>query len=143
MTLPLLENYLNWVADPMPPPTRRLADLTFPAPSENTLPADGSRKLSRRLRFRRRRGKQPAFSANENSSSRMVDPATPLGPSANENLAHTDSSSAARPRSTSNRNSPFPGPQPGTSQSSRSALMKASPDLPVLPASTVSQVNNQ
>ena len=41
VTLQLLESYLNWVADPMPPPTRRLADLTSPAPSENTPPADG------------------------------------------------------------------------------------------------------
>ena len=30
VTLPLLESYLNWVADPMPPPTRRLDDLTSP-----------------------------------------------------------------------------------------------------------------
>ena len=121
MTLPLLESYLNWVADPMPPPTRRLADLTSPASSENTPPADGSRKLPRRLQPSRRRGKQPAFSANENSASRTVDPTTPLGPSANENLAH---SAATQLRSTANRNSPFPGPQPGTSRSPRSALMK-------------------
>ena len=85
VTLPLLESYLNWVADHMPPPTRRLADLTSPAPSENTPPADGSRKLPRRLRPRRRRGKQPAFSGNENSAFCVVDPTTPLGPSANEN----------------------------------------------------------
>ena len=124
VTLPLLESYLNWVADPMPPTTRRLADLTSPAPSENTPPADGSLKLPRRLRPRRRRGKQPAFSANENSASRLVNPATPLGPSANENSAHVDSSSATRPRSTANRNSPFPGPRPETSRSPRSALMK-------------------
>ena len=83
-----LESYLNWVPDPMPRPARRLADLTSPAPSENTLPRDISRKLPRRLRPRRRRGKQPAFSANQNSASRMADPATPLGPSANENSAH-------------------------------------------------------
>ena len=89
VTLPLLQSYLNWVADPMPPPTRRLADLTSPAPSENTPPADGSHKLPRRLRPRRHRGKQPSFSANENS-------------------AHVDSSSATRPRSTANRNSLFP-----------------------------------
>ena len=121
VTLPLLESHLNSVTDPMPPPTRRLADLTSPAPSENKPPADGSLKLPRCLRPRRRRGKQPAFSANENSASRMADPATPLGPSANENPAH---SSATRPRSTVNTNSPFPGPQPGTSRSPRSALMK-------------------
>ena len=105
----------------MPPPTRRLADLTSPASSENTPPADGSRKLPRCLRPRQRRGKQPAFSANENSASHVVDPATPLGPSANENSAP---SAATRLRSTANRNSPFPGPQPGTSRSPRSALVK-------------------
>ena len=135
MALPLLESYLNWVADPMPPPTRRLADLTSPASSENTPPMDGSRKLPRRLRPRRRRGKQPAFSANENSASRMVDPATPLGPSANENSAP---SAATRPRSTANRNSPFWN-QPVTQE----CFGEASSDLPVLSASTASQVNSQ
>ena len=49
-TLPPLESYLNWVPDPMPPPTRRLADLTSPAPSENAPSSDSSRKLPRRLR---------------------------------------------------------------------------------------------
>ena len=105
----------------MPPPTRRLADLISPASSENTPPVDSSRKLPRRLRPRRRRGKQLASSANENSASRVADPASLLGPSANENSA---SSVVTRPRSTANRNSPFPGPQPGTSWSPRSALMK-------------------
>ena len=119
VTRPPLESYLNWVPDPMPPPARHLADLTSPAPSENMPPRDISRKLPRRLRPRRRRGKQPAFSA-----SRVADPATPLGPSANENSAHVGSSSAARPRSTANGNSPFPGPQPGTSRSPKSASVK-------------------
>ena len=105
----------------MPPPTRRLDDLTSPASSENTPPVDSSRKLPRRLRPRRRRGKQSASSANENSASRVADPATPLGPSGNENSA---SSAVTRPRSTANRNLPFPGSQPGTSQPPRSALKK-------------------
>ena len=105
VTRPPLESYLNWVPESMPPPARRLADLTSPAPSENTPPKDGSRKLSRRLRPRRRRGKQPAFSANQNT-------------------ARAGSSSATRPRSTSNGNSPFPGPQPGTSRSPKSASVK-------------------
>ena len=121
MTLLLLESYLNWVADPIPPPTRRLADLTSPASSENTPPADSSRKLPRRLRPRRRRGKQSASSANENSASRVADPATPLGPSANEN---SPPSAVTWPKSMANRNSPFPGPQPGISRSPRSASMK-------------------
>ena len=115
VTLPLLESYLNWVADPMPPPTRRLADVTSPASSENTPLANGSRKLPRRLRPRRRRVKQPAGSANENSASRMADPATSPGPSANRNSAPR---AATQPRSTANRNLPLPGSQPGTSRAS-------------------------
>ena len=121
VTLPQLESYLNWAADPMPPPTRRLADLTSPASVESTPPVDSSHKLPRRLRPRRRRGKQSASSTNRNSASRVADPATPLGPSANENSA---SSSVTQPRSTANRNSPFPGSQPGTSRPPRSALKK-------------------
>ena len=121
MTLPLLESYLNWVADPMPPPTRRPADLTSPASVENMPPVDGSRKLPRRLRPRCRRGKQSASSANRNSASRVADPATPLGPAANGNSA---SSTVTRLRSTANRNSPIPGSQPGTRRPPRSALKK-------------------
>ena len=124
MTRPPLESYLNWISDPMPPPTHHLDDLTSPAPSENTPPSDVFRKLPRRLRPRRRRGKQPASSTNGNAAPRVADPATPLGPSANENSPRLASSAATRPGSTANRNSPFPGPQPGTSQSPRSALVK-------------------
>ena len=116
-----MESYLNWVADPMPPPTRRLDDLTSPASSENTPPMDSLRKLPRRLRPCRIRKKQSASSSNENAAFRVADPVTPLGPSANENSA---SSAVTRPRSTANRNSPFPGSQPGTSQPPRSALKK-------------------
>ena len=110
----------------MPPPTRCLDDLTSPAPapSENTPPSDVSRKLPRCLRPRRRRGKQPASSTNENEASRVADHSTPLGTSANEDSPRLASSAATRPRSTANRNSPFPGPQPGTSWSPRSALVK-------------------
>ena len=117
----MLESYLNWVADPMPPPPRRLDDLTSPASSGNTPPMDSSRKLPKRLRPRRIRKKQSASSDNENAASCVADPATPLGPSANENSAP---SAVTRPRSTANRNSPFPGSQPGTSQLPRSALKK-------------------
>ena len=126
MTRPPLESYLNWVSDPLPPSTRRLDDLNSPAPapSENTPPSDVSRKLPRRLRPRRRRGKQPASSTNKNEASRMADPATPLGPSANENSPSLASSAVTRPRSKANRNSPFPGPQSGTSRSLRIALVK-------------------
>ena len=54
----------------------------------------------------------------------MADPATPLGPSTNENSARAGSSSATRPRLTANGNSPFPGPQPGTGRSPKSASVK-------------------
>ena len=124
VTRPPLESYLNCVPDPMPPPARRLADLTSPAPSENTPPKDVSRKLPRRLWPRRHRGKHPAFSANQNSAPRVVDPATPLGPSANEYSARAGSSSATRPRSTANGNSPFPGHRPGTSRSPKNSSVK-------------------
>ena len=124
MTRPPLEGYLNWVPDPMPPPAQHPGDLTSPSPSENTPPQDASHKLPRRLRPRRRRGKQPALPANQNSASRVADPATPLRPSANRNSAHADSSSATRPRSTANRNSPLPGQLPGTSRSPMSASVK-------------------
>ena len=53
-----------------------------------------------------------------------LDPATPLGPSANENSPRLPPSAVTRLRSTANRNSPFPGPQPGISRSSRSAFLK-------------------
>ena len=119
-----LESYLNWVPDLVPPPARCPVDLTSPAPSENTPPKDASRKLPRRLWPRRRRGKQSALSANQNPASRVADPATPLGPSAYENSAPTSPSSATRLRSTTNSNSPFPGPLPGTSRSPRSASVK-------------------
>ena len=74
VVLPRLESYLNWVADPMPPPTRCLDDLTSPASSENTPPMDSSRKLPRRLQPRRIRKKQSASSANENAASRVAEP---------------------------------------------------------------------
>ena len=124
VTRPPLESYLNWVPDPVPTPARRPVDLASPAPSENTPPRDASLKVPRRLRPRRRRGKQPALSTNQNPASRVADPATPLGPSANRNLAPTGSSPATRPRLTANRNSPFPGPRPRTSRSPMSASVK-------------------
>ena len=98
-----------------------LMTLTSPASSENTPPMDSSLKFPRRLQPHRIRKKQSASSSSENAASCMADPANPLGPSANENSA---SSEVTRPRSTANRNSPFPGPQPGTSQPPRSALKK-------------------
>ena len=74
----------------------------------------------------------------------MADPTTPLGPSANENSPRLASSAATRPRSMANRNSPLPGPQPGTSRSPRSAFVKhpqsfQSSHLPQHPESTTNQ----
>ena len=117
--------------------TQCLADLTSPASSENTPPADGSRKLPRCSWPRRRREKQPAVSANENSASRVADPATSLRPSANGNSAPR---AATQPRSTANRNSPFPGPQPGTSHALVKHLQTFQyPQHPQHPKSTTNQ----
>ena len=126
VTQPLYESRINWVHDPTSPTPHRQDDLTSPAlaSAENTPPSEVHHKLPRRLRPRRRRRKQPVSSANENSASRVADPATPLGPSANENSPRLPPSAVTRLRSTANRNSPFPGPQSGTSRSSRSAFLK-------------------
>ena len=106
VTLPPLERYLNWVPDPVRPPTRYHGDLTSPAPSENqenSPPQDASRKLPRRLRPRRHQGKQPG-----------------LGSPANRNSASRDPAWRTQPRSTVNENSLLPGNRPGTSRSNRS-----------------------
>ena len=103
VTRPPLERCLNWVIDPVPPPSCHPNDLAAPSPSENTPPRDAPSKLPRRLRPCRRREKQPGLSTNENTASRMAGPATQLRPAANPNSACPSSSSAA------NRNSPLPG----------------------------------
>ena len=51
----------------------------------------------------------------------MAGSATQLGLPVNRNSALPSSSTATRPRSAANENSPVPGKQPGTSRSSRSA----------------------
>ena len=146
MTQPLYESRINWVHDPASPTPRRQDDLTSPAlaSAENTPPSEGHHKLPRRLQPRRRRRKQQVSSANENSASRVADPATLLGPSANENSPRLPPSAVTRLRSTVYRNSPFPGPQPGTSWSSRSAFLKhpqsfQSSPLPQHPVPAVNQ----
>ena len=110
VTRQIYENCLNWIPDPAPPTPRRLDDLTssvpastssVPASAVNTPPSEAHPRLPRRLRPRRRRKRQPAAAANENSS-------------------RLSSSTATRPRSTANRNSPIPGNQPGISQPMRS-----------------------
>ena len=112
VTQPLYESRINWVHDPTSPAPRRQDDLTSPAlaSAENTPPSEVHHKLPRRLQPRRRRRKQPVSSANENSASRVADPATPLGPSANENSPRLPPSAVTRLRSTTNRNSPWNQP---------------------------------
>ena len=144
VTLPPLERYLTWVPDSAPPPTRYHGDLTSPAPSgnrdnqENTPPQDASRKLLRRLQPRRRRGKQPGSSTNDNSASwktgtgfrtanrnsalKGTASATRPRSTANDNSAFPEAGSATRPRSMANANSAFPGAgnRPGIGRSMRS-----------------------
>ena len=121
MTRPRLENNLNWVPDPVPPPARCPDDLAAPSPSENTPLQGASSKLPRRLQSRRCRKRQPGLSTNRNSTSCVAGPATQLGSTANRNLAHPSSSTVTRPRSAANENSPLPGQRPGTSRSTMSA----------------------
>ena len=108
MTQPrVYENRLNWIADPAPPASHRVDEMTSPAPAlaVPTPVAEVHPRLPGRLRSRRRRRRKEAASANENSSR--------LAPS-----------TATRPRSTANRNSPIPGSQPGISQPMRSTQME-------------------
>ena len=98
MTQLLYESRINWVHDPTPPTPRCQDDLTSPAlaSAENTPPSEVHHKLPRCLRPRRRRRKQPVSSVNENSASRVADPATLLGPSANENSPRLPPSAVTR-----------------------------------------------
>ena len=116
VTRPPLERHLNWVSDPVPPPARCPDDLAAPSPSEKAPPQDASSKLPRRLRPRRRRERQPGFSTNHNSASRVAGPATQLRSPANRNSARPSSSAVTRPRSAANQNSLLPGQRPGTSR---------------------------
>ena len=126
MTQPPLENHLNWVPDPVPPPTRCPDDLASPSPSENTPPQDASRKLPRKLRLRRRKERQPGSSgiesqtANRNSAFQGTGSETRPRSTANENSAFPEAGSATRPRSTANDNSPRSWNRPGISRSVRS-----------------------
>ena len=119
VTRPHLESHLNWVPDPIPPPTRCHGDPTSPSPSENTPPQDASRKLPRRLRPRRRREKQPGSSTNDNSVFQGTGSVTRPRSTANDNSASPEAGPVTLPRSTANENSAFPGAgnRPGISQS--------------------------
>ena len=72
----IYENRLFWIPDPAPPTPRRPDDLTssvaaspssVPASAVNTPPSEAHPRLTRNLRPRRRRKRQPAAAANENS----------------------------------------------------------------------------
>ena len=94
VTRPPLECCLNWVIDPVPPPSRHPDDLAASLPSENTPPQDASSKLPRKLRLHRRKERQPGSSGIGSQT-------------ANRNSAFQGTGSATRPRSTANENSAF------------------------------------
>ena len=79
VTRPFYESRLNWVADPAPPASRCLDEMTSPtpAPAIPTPPAEVHPRLPGRLQSRRRRRRKAAASANRNSASRQADLATP------------------------------------------------------------------
>ena len=118
----IYENRLFWIPDPAPPTPRRPDDLTssvaaspssVPASAVNTPLSEAHPRLSRRLRPRRRRKRQPAATANENSS-------------------RWASSVATRLRSTANRNSPIPRNQSGIGQPMRNTPVEHSKTSPPL-----------
>ena len=99
VTRPFYENCLNWVADPAPPASRRLDDMT-------PLPAEVPPLLPGRLWSRRRRRRR----TNRNSASRQAALTTPSTWPANDNSARWASSVATRPKSAAND---LPRTQPG------------------------------
>ena len=130
----IYENRLFWIPDPAPPTPCRPDDLTssvaaspssVPASAVNTPPSEAHPRLPRRLQPWRRRKRQPAAAANENSF-------------------RWASSVATRLRSTANRNSPIPGNQPGIGQPMRSTPVEhsqsfTSPSLTQPPISAANQ----
>ena len=100
VTQPFYENCLNWVADPALPASRRLDDMTSPAPAPAvpTPPAEVHPRLPGRLLSRRRRRRRAAASANSNSASHQAALATPPMRPAYDNSSRWASSVATRPR---------------------------------------------
>ena len=117
VTRPFYESCLNWIADPAPPASRRVDEMTSPdpAPAVPTPPAEVHPRLPGRLRSRRQRRRKAAASANKNSASRQTDLATPPMRPANDNSSRWASSVATQPRSTTND---LLGTQPGTRSTS-------------------------
>ena len=101
VTRPFYESRVNWVADPVPPASRRPTAEVSPAPTPAILmPSSGASSQPPRLqKSRRRRRSKAARSANHNSASSQADLATPAEQSANDNSARRR---ATQPRSTAN-----------------------------------------
>ena len=87
-------------------------------------PQDAPRKLPRRLRPRRRKGKQPGPTTNHNSPVWKPGREAQCAPAANQNSSSREAGRKMRPGSATNHNSSprEPGSQPGTSGSPRSAM---------------------
>ena len=91
------DSHLNWIIDPAPPPIRDHGNIIAPAPSrdhdvqpsgkENVPPQDVLRKLPRKMRLRRRKGRQPEASTNQNFPAWNAGRKTQPAPTANQNLA--------------------------------------------------------
>ena len=117
VTRPFYESRRYSVADPAPPASRCLDEMTppAPAPAVPTSPTEVHPWLPGCMRSRRRRRRKAAASANMNSASRQADLATPPTQPANNNSSRWASSVATRPRSTAND---LPGIQPRTRSTS-------------------------
>ena len=134
MAYPPYNSNLNWIPDPVPPPSRDHGDLTSPAPSrdhgiptsgnENTLPQSETGKLPRKIRPHRRKERQSGSTANHNSPSWKAGRATQSEPAGNQNSPSWETGRETQPRSTTNHNSPprEAGNQPGMSRSTESAM---------------------
>ena len=121
VTRPFYERRLNWIADPAPPASRCVKEMTSPAPTPAPAPAvptplsEVHPRLPGRLRSRRRRKRKAAASANKNAASHPADLATLPTRPANRNSARWASSVVTQPRSAAND---LPGIQPGTRNTS-------------------------
>ena len=117
VTRPFYESRLNWIADPAPPASHCVNEMTSPAPAPAvpTPLAEVHPRLPGRLRSLRRRRRKAAASANKNAASRPADLATPPTRPANENSPRWASSVATQPRSAAND---LPVIQPGTRSTS-------------------------
>ena len=154
---PPYNSHLNWVINRAPSPSKDHGDLTSPAPSrdhgiqtsgkENMLPRT-PRKLPRKLRPRRREGKQPGPTTNHNSPVWKPGREARCVPAANQNSSSWEAGREMRPGSATNNNSPLW--EPGKSawnkrvtQVSDAYPSEASPDHPALSSVTASLADSQ